>query len=158
MTTAELIQELDRLKGTMISVATGGPRIQEVQNEFAQRFDAVTLELSSRGIEIRSRIVTYGNGTDTGAALSRSVHIVLVANMSPEFFEPLIKLVQAGHAVDFEATGWLRVDRTARELRARLAAAQNEEQFQAVGLLCREMLISVAQEVFFAEQHPTLMG
>ena len=31
-------------------------------------------------------------------------------------------------------------------------------QFQAVGLLCREALISVAQAVYVAERHPTLDG
>jgi hypothetical protein len=30
MTTSELLQELDRLKSTMVSVATGGPRIDTV--------------------------------------------------------------------------------------------------------------------------------
>jgi hypothetical protein len=31
-----------------------------------------------------------------------------------------------------------------------------EEQFQAVGLLCRETLISLAQAVYDAQLHPTL--
>jgi hypothetical protein len=33
-----------------------------------------------------------------------------------------------------------------------------EEHFQVVGLLCREALISVAQEVFDADRHPVLDG
>ena len=37
-----------------------------------------------------------------------------------------------------EATGWEKVDRTVGEIRRRLAEAQTAEQFQAVGLLCRE--------------------
>ena len=35
---------------------------------------------------------------------------------------------------------------------------QPEEQFQAVGLLCREVLISLAQTVFDPELHPPLDG
>ncbi len=50
------------------------------------------------------------------------------------------------------------MDRTVTGLRGRLASAQDEEQFQAVGLLCRETLISTAQAVFVAEAHPTLDG
>src|SRR3984893_13717941 len=41
---------------------------------------------------------------------------------------------------------------------ARLETATMEEQFQAVGLLCRETLISLAQAVYDAKQHPTLDG
>ncbi len=55
-------------------------------------------------------------------------------------------------------TGWARVDRNVGEVRNRLASATTEEQFQAVGLLCREALISVAQAVFAADRHPTLDG
>ena len=39
-----------------------------------------------------------------------------------------------------------------------LAAAKVEEHFQAVGLLCREALISLGQAVFLAERHPTVDG
>ena len=46
---------------------------------------------------------------------------------------------------------------TARcKMRTRLEAAGNEEQCQTVGLICREVLISAAQEVFDPERHPAL--
>jgi hypothetical protein len=158
MTTAELIQELDRLKALMIAVATGGPRIEEVQTEFARRFDDVTSELVSRGIEnplpYRDLWQWYGHWSGTegfGTYRSRREYVA-------GLFEPLIKIVQVGPAVEFEATGWQRVDRTASELRKRLPLAENEEQFQAVGLLCRELLISLGQAVFSPNEHPTLDG
>lgn len=49
-------------------------------------------------------------------------------------------------AVFASPTGWNKVDRQLQEAKARLANAITEEQFQAVGLVCREVLISVAQE------------
>jgi hypothetical protein len=52
-----------------------------------------------------------------------------------------------------EPTGWQKVDRQMQEVRMRLDTGENEEQFQAVGLLCREVLISVAQEVFDPARH-----
>lgn len=52
-----------------------------------------------------------------------------------------------------DPTGWEKVDRQAQESRDLLAVAQTEEQFQAVGLVCRETLISVAQEVFNPDIH-----
>jgi hypothetical protein len=54
-----------------------------------------------------------------------------------------------------EPTGWEKVDRQRQEARLRLDTAINEEQFQAVGLLCREVLISTAQEVFNHARHET---
>lgn len=57
-----------------------------------------------------------------------------------------------------EPTGWQKVDRQVQEVRSRLAGAGTEEQYQVVGLLCREVLISAAQEVFKPLLHPTLDG
>lgn len=52
-----------------------------------------------------------------------------------------------------EPTGWQKVDRQLQEVRSRLDTAQTEEQCQAVGLLCREALISGAQEVYDGVHH-----
>ena len=54
-----------------------------------------------------------------------------------------------------EPTGWQKVDRQIQEVRLRLDTAESEEQFQAVGLLCREVLISAAQEVYDPIRHPS---
>lgn len=54
-----------------------------------------------------------------------------------------------------EPTGWQKVDRQLQEVRLRLDTAGSEEQYQTVGLLCREVLISAAQEVYDAERHPS---
>ncbi|HUS45979.1 MAG TPA: hypothetical protein VM219_08115 [Phycisphaerae bacterium] len=56
------------------------------------------------------------------------------------------------------ASGWSRVDRTLRDLRARLRKARTEDQCQAVGLLCREILISLAQAVYDPEVHRPIDG
>jgi hypothetical protein len=46
-----------------------------------------------------------------------------------------------------EPTGWQKVDRQLQEMRLRLSSADTEEQCQSVGLLCREILISVEANV-----------
>lgn len=66
--------------------------------------------------------------------------------------------IRTGRAEDVQPTGWQRVDRGVGELRDRLAAATNEEQFQAVGLLGRESLISLGQAVYERGRHPPLDG
>ena len=57
-----------------------------------------------------------------------------------------------------EPTGWARVDRSIEEMKSRLKAADTEEKFQAIGLLSRETLISIAQQVFDKGTHPSVDG
>lgn len=52
-----------------------------------------------------------------------------------------------------EPTGWQKVDRQLQEVKAALDKAKTEEQYQTVGLLCRESLITVAQELYHPELH-----
>jgi len=64
----------------------------------------------------------------------------------------------SGIQVFTEPTGWQKVDRSIFGLRQRLETADVEEEFQTVGLLCRETLISLAQIAFDSEKHPTTDG
>jgi AbiJ N-terminal domain 3 len=57
-----------------------------------------------------------------------------------------------------EPTGWPKVDRQVDEIKLRLRDASTEEQFQSVGLVSREALISVAQAVYDRTLHPPLDG
>ncbi len=53
-------------------------------------------------------------------------------------------------------TGWQRVDRSMDRLRQQLITASTVEEFQQVGHLCRETLISLAQAVFDPRRHSSL--
>jgi hypothetical protein len=57
-----------------------------------------------------------------------------------------------------ELTGWPKVDRQMGEIKLRLLEARNEEHFQSIGHLCREILISVAQAVYDRQRHPAQDG
>lgn len=57
-----------------------------------------------------------------------------------------------------EPTGWLKVDRQLQEVRMRLDTADSEEECQAVGLLCREVLITIGQAVYDPSKHKSLDG
>lgn len=73
---------------------------------------------------------------------------------------PVFASKKIGHGTQVfeEPTGWQKVDRQLQEVRLRLDTAESEEQYQAVGLLCREVLISVAQEVYEPGCHPSPDG
>lgn len=80
-----------------------------------------------------------------------------VANL----YDPLLDRVRQGKpsqstAIFREPTGWAKIDGTVSEIRRRLEASSTEEQFQAVGLLCREAIISLAQTVYNPARHPIL--
>lgn len=57
-----------------------------------------------------------------------------------------------------EPTGWVRVDRSIEEMKTRYEVADTEEKYQAIGMLGRETIISVAQQVFIKDKHPSTDG
>lgn len=154
MTDLEILAAIDRLRSTMVAVATGGPRIEEVNPQFGVDFDFVDQELRRRGITnpfpYRDLWQWHGKwSTDLGTWASRRSFIA-------ELAEPAIAAIKGLASDQREPTGWSRVDRAVEEARASLARAAVEEQFQTVGLVCREALISCAQEVHDPARHPIL--
>jgi hypothetical protein len=63
MTDQELLHKLDRLKAVMIAVATGGPRIGDVEAEFTRDYDEFDAECAFR----RWRTVDPGMTDSLGA-------------------------------------------------------------------------------------------
>ena len=157
MTDAELIEGLEELRSLMISVSTGGPRIADVNDDYQRLFASLSAELARRKI---NNPITYGSLWDWYGRWSSGDLPTYQSRRTfvSELIAPLINQIRTGRAEEMPPTGWPRVDRTVGELRDRLASAQNEEQYQAVGLLCREALISVAQAVYDPERYPTLDG
>jgi len=157
MTDEELIAELEAQRSLMIAVATGGPRIEDVNDQYIERRARISAELRRRGVEDPNPHgdlwAWYGRWSagDLPSYQSRRMHLL-------QMHQPISDQVRAGASsagarVFEEATGWPRVDRGVDEVRRRLGQADGEEQFQAVGLLCREVLISVAQVVYDRNRH-----
>jgi hypothetical protein len=157
VTDAELIQAIEQLRATLIAVATGGPRIVDVNDEYQRNYSVASGAIAQRGLEnpipYGSLWDWYGRWSSGDLPTYRSRREFIA-----ELVRPLLARLRTGRVEEFEPTGWVRVDRTVGEIRDRLASATSEDQFQAVGLLCREALISVAQAVFVPDRHPTLDG
>jgi hypothetical protein len=155
VTNAELIGLLEKLRAMMISTATGGPRIGEVNDEFRQLHQDASDALAERGVEnglpFDDSWTWHGRWSagDLPSYQSRRAFV-------NQIFSPLIARVRQDSGREFEATGWDRVDRTILKVKTHLAAAKGEEDYQTVGLNCREGLISLAQVVWNHERHPSL--
>ena len=151
-----LSAELDWLSQTLIAVATGGPRIDSVNAEYQRRVVAFAEQLRVRDLQNPipfddlCRWYSKWSG-DLPTYQSRRDYIHgLVAPLK----QRLNDNDSWAATVAFEGpTGWTLVDRQMQSVRNKLNSAATEEDFQAVGLVCRETLISVAQAVFDAELH-----
>ena len=157
MTDSEFLALISRIRSMLISVSTGGPRIEEVNAEFGEDVGYLEAELIRRGLknplgfdDLWKWHGTWSSG-DLPTYASRRVYV-------NNLFDSLIRQIKNPTLTSYEPTGWERVDRNADELRKRFAEAKSPEQYQAVGLLCREALISTAQAVFDPELHPTVDG
>ena len=157
----ELLEEIEAERGMLVSVSTGGPRIQSVNAEYVERRERIRQALAERRIDDPNPYgdlwAWYGKwSADLPGYQSRRSFVA-------EMYAPLLSRVREerdgnGHGVIEEPTGWAKVDRGTGEIRRRLGEATTEEQFQAVGLLCREAMISLAQVVYDPERHPSVDG
>jgi len=160
MTDAELVQDVEAQRAVMIAVATGGPRIQDVNWEYTRRRATIATELAARGLRDPNPYGDlwgwYGKWSsgDLPSYQSRRTYI-------SDLYRPLIDRLLSGSQasqVFEEPTGWVAIDRDLGEMRRLLEEAQTAVQYQAVGLFCREVLISLAQSVYDAKRHPSLDG
>lgn len=156
----DLIREIDAQRSLMIAVATGGPRIQTVNTQYQDRRERLAAMLTDLDIRDPNPFgdlwAWYGKWSsgDLPSYQSRRQFI-------SDLYGPLVDRLKRGTPTQVsgifkEPTGWAKVDRTLSEIRQRLERASTEEQFQAVGLLCREGLISLAQAVFDPRRHKVL--
>ena len=155
-----LLQDLAHIRHLMVDVSTGGRAINEVNLEFRDAYFQLTSRLTAMGLrnplpysDLWDWYGKWSSG-DLPTYKSRREYI-------RGLFEPIERRLREGlqsedSGVFPEPTGWPLVDRQLEEVRSRLQAASNEEQLQAVGLLCRETLISLAQTVFDPESHPPI--
>src|SRR5450759_198914 len=134
----DLIVDLEAQRELMIAVATGGPRIDSVNDEYRLRRDRIISALSERKFEdlnpYNDLWKWYGKWSsgDLPTYQSRRAHV-------SDLYAPLIDALKKPRSDGLLAplgppTGWSRVDRGIDAVRERLATATNEEEFQTVGL------------------------
>lgn len=157
ITTKEgILQQIETIKNMLISVATGGSRIQSREEEYKTGYNSLNGFLAKLGIENPNKFKNLWDWYDRWSQPdlpSYALRRIFIAKL----YQPVIDLLEnsSGDAVsiNYEPTGWERVDRTVYEMKRRLTIAETEEQFQAIGMLGRDTLISIAQQVYDKTRH-----
>jgi hypothetical protein len=158
-TDEELLRILQRMRDIMVSAATGDRPIDEVNPDYCDLYAVAEARLRELGISNPNPFANlwdwYGRWSSGDLPSYRSRREFLAG-----VFNPLVAQLRergSSHTPrSVEPTGWVKVDRQVGEARQRLAAAKSEEQFQVVGLLCREVIVSLAQTVHDPVKHPPL--
>ena len=158
----QLIGEINYLKDTMISVSTGGQKIQDVNPEYQKRYAKVSTALKRLTFENPNSFNDLWQWYAKWSA-GEMPHYKERRAFIGEMYGNLLKSLQETEQpellnISVNMTGWERIDRTVKEIKMRLKQAANEEQFQIVGLLCRETIISIGQAIYIEEKHPSLDG
>jgi hypothetical protein len=162
MTEQDCIRELEAEKAMMIAVSTGGPRIQDVNQQYIERRRHIQALLIGIGVADPNPYpdlwAWYGKWSSGELPTYRSRREYLALLFQPTL-DALTRRAEGIVAEPVVApTGWMRVDRGIDGIRQRLETARTEEEFQTVGLLCRETLISLGQAVYDPARHATSDG
>ena len=117
------------------------------------RFIAETVHPAVRDPEVAKELVEEFNGEMS----KDGWHLVEVRRMSGRAVYGAEK-IDARSAAFEEPTGWSKVDRQVEEARQMLRNARFEEQYQSVGHMCREIIISVARAHYDPQRHAPADG
>lgn len=159
---SRLIESLERQRELMTAVATGGPRIDDVNEQYKVRQKEINRVLSQLGIENPNPFSDlwdwFGRWSSGDYPSYRSRRIFL-----RELFSKLIGYLEklargVPIEMEFKLTKWENVIRVIEKMRIQLARAEHKEDFQQIGLLVREALISLGQAVYKMEIHKTVDG
>lgn len=153
-----ILAMLDRLRDILIGVATGGPRIQQVDADYRALFGQLSDQLAAQGIENPipfSDLWQWRGRWSSGDLPTYRSRRQFIA----ELIDPLAAQLRSSRVhSSVSPTGWSLVDQQIGVARKNLESAQSEVEYQSVGLVCREVLVSLAREVFVAERHPIIDG
>ncbi len=146
---------LTELKAVLIGVSTGGPRIQQENEEYISKKDQVNKIFGSLGLGdtglFKDLWEWYGVWS-SGSYPSYQSRRVFISELISTL-QGKIEQIGSVELPEVDLTGTQRLDRAIREIRFRYSDANTEEQWQAIGVLCRESLITLAQMAYLPEKH-----
>lgn len=152
-----LISELDSVKNYLISVATGKDRIDDVNSLYKDVHHRVKCKLKWIGVEYLNKFndlwewYSYYNSNQLAHYSERRDYI-------NELFSKIVSDVE-DYALDImpqielSLAPWESIHQSILKIKNRAASANDSEDYQAIGVLCRELLISLAKIVYNPNIH-----
>ncbi|WP_150129044.1 hypothetical protein [Rhizobium phaseoli] len=154
---ATLLPDLILHREMMISIATGQQQIQEVDDYYSARQFRLTEGCAAAGIKYENPHASLWDWYNFWKAQRMDTYADRRNYVRTLFAGPVASAVGRVHnpspVGEREPTGWERVDRSLGKAKAQFLAASTEEEWQAVGLLGREVLISLGQAVYDRDTH-----
>lgn len=152
----KLKYNIETLKEIMISVATGRNLIKNVNEKYK------TLQIETLNNCRKINLIynnTYKNlwnwknkwEKDFKTYQQRRLYINELFSPTLVYFEEIKSTKYTDTYVELKE--WKRIDRTIIKINEIASTATNEEDFQTVGLLCRDVIISLAQAVYIPQIH-----
>ena len=155
----QLRKDIEALKDMMISVATGGERIQNVDARYRSLHSSISSRCKRINIKYDNKFNGlwdwYGRWTNSMPHYQERRQFIndLLAPTFEAFSNDVTSPSIATPIV--ELNDWDRINRTVFKIKQNSLTAKNEEDFQQIGLLCRDVIISLAQAVYNPEIHGT---
>ncbi|TBG52556.1 hypothetical protein [Rhizobium leguminosarum] len=154
---ATLLPDLILHREMMVAVATGQQQIQEVDDYYNARQFRLTEGCAAAGIKYENPHASLWDWYNFWKAQGWETWSERRNYVRTLFSGPVASAVGRVHnpspVTEREPTGWERVDRSLGKAKAQFLSASTEEEWQTIGLLGREVLISLGQAVYDREFH-----
>lgn len=154
---ATLLPNLILHREMMVATATGQQNIQEVDDYYTSRQARLMEGCAAAGIRYENPHASLWDWYHFWKEQGMETYAERRSYLRTLFAGPVAAAVGRVHnpspVGEREPTGWARVDRSLGKAKAQLLTASTEEEWQAIGLLCREVLISLGQAVYDREVH-----
>ncbi|MBA1343911.1 hypothetical protein [Rhizobium sp. WYCCWR 11146] len=154
---ATLLPDLILHREMMVAVATGQQQIQEVDDYYNARQVRLTEGCAAAGIKYENPHASLWDWYNFWKAQGMDTYADRRNYVRQLFNGPVASAVGRVHnpspVAEREPTGWERVDRSLGKAKALLLTASTEEEWQTIGLLGREVLISLGQAVYDPDVH-----
>lgn len=155
-----MIQDIEKVTEILVKVSTG-TKIEELNKGYISIYSKLKLALNKLNIKNpnpyknlweayqywSTNLVTYADRRAYFTNLYQGV--ITTLKESNSYSNPSLHL---------SYTGWQELDRKIAEIKKRFKEAINEEQFNAIGAICRSTYITLANMVYDADIHKTLDG
>ena len=154
----QLKQNIETMKNIMVSVATGGNRIQDEDDRYKKLQTQIVRDCKKLNLTYNNNFSSlwdwYGKwSTSFSKYQERRVFIKELFAPTLAYFEETENYNNIETIVQLD--DWERIKRTVTKIKRDSNNARDEEDFQTVGLLCRDVIISLAQAVYNPLVHGT---